>query len=71
LLVQKAYHKRRCLAPYAVNFKKRPVILSSALGFELKDGSMKTDFALLDTKKSSKDETWTQPWLPVEVKQYV
>jgi len=47
---------------YAVNFKKRPVILSSALGFELKDGSMKSGFALLDTKKSSKDETWTQPW---------
>ncbi len=47
---------------YAVNFKKRPVILSSALGFELKDGAMKTDFKLLDAKKSSKDETWTQPW---------
>ncbi len=25
---------------YAVNFKKRPVILSSALGFELKDGTI-------------------------------
>ena len=47
---------------YAVNFKKRPVILSSALGFELKDGSMKSGFALLDAEKSSKDETWTQPW---------
>jgi alpha-glucosidase len=47
---------------YAVNFKKQPVILPSALGFELKDGSMKSGFALLDTKKSSKDETWTQPW---------
>jgi alpha-glucosidase len=47
---------------YAVNFKKRPVILPSALGFELKDGSMKSGFALIDTKKSFKDETWTQPW---------
>jgi alpha-glucosidase len=47
---------------YAVNFNKRPAILSSALGFELKDGSMKTDFALLDTKKSSKNEIWKQPW---------
>ena len=47
---------------YAVNFKQRPVILSSALGFELKDGAMKTNFTLLDARKSSKDETWTQPW---------
>jgi len=47
---------------YAVNFKKRPVILSSALGFELKDGAMKSGFTLLDARKSSKDETWTQPW---------
>src|ERR1035437_6993933 len=42
---------------YAVNFKKRPVILSSALGFELKDGAMKTGFMLLDVRKSFKDET--------------
>ena len=47
---------------YAVNFRKRPVILSSALGFELKDGSMKSGFTLLDAQQSSKDETWTQPW---------
>ncbi len=47
---------------YAVNFKKQPVILSSALGFELKEGSMETGFSLLDAGKSSKDETWTQPW---------
>ena len=47
---------------YSVNFKGRPVILSSALGFELKDGEMKTGFALLAAKKSSKDETWIQPW---------
>jgi len=47
---------------YAVNFNKRPVILSSALGFELKDGALKNGFTLLDAKKSSVDETWTQPW---------
>ncbi len=47
---------------YTVNFKKKPVILSSPLGFELKDGSMKSGFDLLNAEKSSKDETWTQPW---------
>jgi alpha-glucosidase len=47
---------------YVVNFKGRPVILSSALGFELKDGSMKTGFTLLDAERSAKDETWVQPW---------
>lgn len=47
---------------YAVSFKKRPVILSSALGFDLKDSSMKTGFTLLDATQSSKGETWIQPW---------
>jgi alpha-glucosidase len=47
---------------YAVNFKERPVILPSTLGFDLKQGSMKKDFVLVDAKKSSTDETWTQPW---------
>jgi alpha-glucosidase len=47
---------------YAVNYKSEPVILSSALGFDLKDGAMKTGFTLLDAGKASKDETWTQPW---------
>ena len=47
---------------YAVNFRNRPVLLSSALGFELKNGSMKSGFALVDAKQSSEDETWTQPW---------
>ena len=47
---------------YAVNYKKRPVILSSALGFELKDSTMKTGFSLRDAQQSSKDETWIQPW---------
>ncbi len=47
---------------YAVKFQGKPVILRSALGFELKDGAMKTGFKLLDAKKSAKDETWVQPW---------
>jgi alpha-glucosidase len=47
---------------YMVNFNGHPVILPSALGFELKDGGLKTDFTLVKTSKSSKDETWTQPW---------
>jgi alpha-glucosidase len=47
---------------YSVNFKQRPVILPSALGFELQDGGMKTGFILTGTKRSSKNETWTQPW---------
>ena len=47
---------------YSASFDKRPVILPSALGFELKDGEMKSGFKLVSTKTSSKDETWTQPW---------
>lgn len=47
---------------YAVNFTNKPALLPSMLGFDLKDGSMKSDFRLLDTKRSSLDETWTQPW---------
>ncbi len=47
---------------YNVTFKKRPVLRPSTLGFELKDGTMKSDFSLTDAKMSSKDETWTQPW---------
>ena len=47
---------------YSVNFKNRPVLRPSALGFEFKNGSMKSDYSLTDAKTSSKDETWTQPW---------
>ena len=47
---------------YAVTFKNRPVILSSALGFEFKEGEMKTGFTVSGIRRSSKDETWTQPW---------
>jgi alpha-glucosidase len=47
---------------YSVNFKKQRVLLSSALGFELKTASLKSDFAIADTKTSSRDEAWNQPW---------
>ncbi len=47
---------------YQASFKGRAVILPSALGFDLKDGALKSDFTVLDTKASAFDETWTQPW---------
>ncbi|NOS68567.1 MAG: glycoside hydrolase family 97 protein [Verrucomicrobia bacterium] len=47
---------------YLVNFRGRPLILPSALGFDLKDGALKSEFTLLDAKTSAFDETWTQPW---------
>ena len=47
---------------YSATFRQRVAILPSALGFELKDGSMKTGFRLHETKNSSVDETWVQPW---------
>ncbi len=47
---------------YSVDYQKRPVITSSALGFDLKHASVRGDLELIDTKRSSKDETWTQPW---------
>src|SRR4051812_22596531 len=47
---------------YSALFKRSTAILPSALGFELKEGSMKTGFHLLDFKKSSKDESWVQAW---------
>ena len=47
---------------YAVQFKKLPAILPSALGFELKDGAMKNGFTLLDSRTSSKNKIWIQPW---------
>jgi alpha-glucosidase len=47
---------------YSVNFGNKPVILSSPLGFEFKGGAMKSDFKVARTDRSSKDETWTQPY---------
>jgi alpha-glucosidase len=47
---------------YAVTFTNKPAILPSVLGFDLRDGSMKSDFRLLDTQRAVEDDTWTQPW---------
>ena len=47
---------------YSVLFGKHPVILTSALGFILKDGEMKTGFKLVNATTSSKAETWNRPW---------
>jgi alpha-glucosidase len=47
---------------YAVNFKNHPAMLPSPLGFELKAGALKSDFALIKTTTTAKDETWIQPW---------
>ena len=47
---------------YSVNFGTKPVILSSPLGFEFKEGTMASGFKIDDIQKSSKDETWTQPY---------
>lgn len=47
---------------YEVKFNGQPVITPSRLGFELKDGSLKSGFRLINASKSSTDETWTQPW---------
>jgi len=47
---------------YSANFKGSPAILRSALGFELKDGSLKSHFEVRETRESSRDETWEQVW---------
>ncbi len=48
---------------YSVSYKGKPVILKSALGFELaKVPSLKDNFELASTKKDSFDETWTPVW---------
>lgn len=57
-----AFHLDKGVPSYRVNFKSRPVILSSALGFELRDGALKSDFTLLDAKTSTFAAAWTQPW---------
>lgn len=56
------FHLTDGVPSYSVNFKQRPAILNSALGFELNDGSLKSGFNLIETKRASHDETWTQPW---------
>ncbi len=48
---------------YSVNYKGKPVILPSKLGFELADGpDMMDGFSLISTSTSSFDETWNPVW---------
>ncbi|MFO1478104.1 MAG: glycoside hydrolase family 97 protein [Verrucomicrobiota bacterium] len=47
---------------YSVTFRGKPVITKSALGVELREGSMRDGFALAGSTTAAFDETWTQPW---------
>lgn len=48
---------------YSVSYKERPVILPSGLGFELSDGgNLLDDFEIVDTARTSFDETWHPVW---------
>ncbi|MXV07287.1 MULTISPECIES: glycoside hydrolase family 97 protein [unclassified Xanthomonas] len=47
---------------YRVQRLGEPVIGESRLGFQLRDGSLDRDLALLDQRSRSVDETWEQPW---------
>ncbi len=47
---------------YSVTFRGKPVILSSTLGFLLKEGSLNSGFKLRKVSRSSKDETWSLPY---------
>lgn len=47
---------------YELTRGKEQIILPSNLGFRLEDGMFAHDFKLLDTRYSSQDETWEQPW---------
>ncbi len=48
---------------YTVSYKNEIIIDSSSLGFDLKDApSLATDFKIIKTEESSKDETWDMPW---------
>lgn len=51
------------VAHYQVSFSGRDVIKPSRLGFILKDASpLNKNLVITNSKKSSFDETWTQPW---------
>jgi alpha-glucosidase len=50
-------------AVYAVSRNGKPVLVNSELGFLFTDGpQMLRNFEIVDEKRASKDETWTQPW---------
>lgn len=48
---------------YSINRHNTPIVELSKMGFTLKHlPSLQSDFELRDSKKSTFDETWTQPW---------
>ncbi len=47
---------------YALKKDGKPLLGSSNLGFALKEGDLSKDFKIVETKTSSKDESWSQPW---------
>ena len=49
-------------ARYRVQRLGEPVVAASKLGFELRDGRLDRDFQLIDSRVSTFDETWEQPW---------
>ncbi|MBW4359092.1 glycoside hydrolase family 97 protein [Flavobacterium taihuense] len=53
---------------YNLNYKDKVVVKSSKLGLELKNDkkSLLNDFAVIDTKTASFDETWKPVWGEVE-----
>lgn len=48
---------------YSVDFKSKPIIETSTMGFELKDTpSLSKGFELVNGMESTFDEEWTMPW---------
>src|SRR5690349_6457006 len=48
---------------YSIKRHNAAVVEVSKMGFTLKDlPALQNDFELVDAKKSTFDETWTQPW---------
>lgn len=48
---------------YSVNYRGKPLLAASRLGFELTDApSLGSGFDLLGSSRQSVDETWEQPW---------
>jgi alpha-glucosidase len=61
-LISLTFHLTEGAPAYAVSFQGKPVILSSPLGFLLKEGALNSGFILQNVRRSSKDETWTLPY---------
>src|SRR6476469_7121820 len=48
---------------YIVNRDGRPLLMPSMLGFEFKGApTLRDGLRITGTKRSTHDETWTQPW---------